>query len=424
MDSPSVEFTPMSEDQQREEGKLTSNNAPAVRKESVALDIPRGGKMPAAEDLSKLPEGLQDELRTLAGRRIGKLLAPILKLRRGVTMPSGDAAEPPPLGNESMTSPPTTTLAGLATNTLFTRVGLNQWKEKGKKGEIRRALQSCTHLGDFTEAALNKMLEKGRHVRSAPGEVIYSDGDNCSGIWALVAGTVCFQFRQRAGVASALEHMPQYSGNRAAPFVFGVEETMCDTPQVVGIQALTASMLVNIPRQEFLKEVSNLPKDSQQMLNDLGHNLRERAMSKLSPMTVELMQQFYVFECLTAEQLESIRVKLVPRCVQPGEVLCLANDTASEMYLVRRGTVELLQPGMREHKIHIQGPACVGEMALVYGERRACTLRASSTMDAWVLQYHTVAPLLQEPKVREKTQAAGDRQRVRWMQQMKTRWEA
>jgi NTE family protein len=95
-----------------------------------------------------------------------------------------------------------------------------------------------------------------------------------------------------------------------------------------------------------------------------------------------------LFEGLEPEQLAPFE-RLERRSVPAGAVVLAEGDALGEMFLISRGTVEVLarDSGDREHQLGRLGPgSTVGEMSLFTGEPASATVRAATDLEVVVLR--------------------------------------
>jgi signal-transduction protein with cAMP-binding, CBS, and nucleotidyltransferase domain len=79
-----------------------------------------------------------------------------------------------------------------------------------------------------------------------------------------------------------------------------------------------------------------------------------------------------------------VTLALQPRAVSAGEVIVRKGDTGSEMYLISRGAVEVLD-GTSQVKATLHEGDCFGEVALLLSGPRIATVRAKTPCDLFVL---------------------------------------
>src|SRR2546421_5882163 len=85
------------------------------------------------------------------------------------------------------------------------------------------------------------------------------------------------------------------------------------------------------------------------------------------------------FRALPTGDLAAISTQLRPRTIRKGAVLFREGEEADAMYLVDSGQLEVLR-GSGAQPVALLGAGSVaGELALLLGEPRSATLRATTT---------------------------------------------
>src|SRR5205807_4698785 len=100
--------------------------------------------------------------------------------------------------------------------------------------------------------------------------------------------------------------------------------------------------------------------------------------------------------------LTQVSMALRPRAVSPGDVIIKKGDPGSEMYLICRGEVEVLD-GKGQVQATLREGDCVGEVALLLSEPRTATVRAKTLCDLFVLDKASFSRILRDhPQFAEK----------------------
>eukprot|EP01065_Artemidia_motanka_P002729 TRINITY_DN11288_c0_g1_i1.p1 TRINITY_DN11288_c0_g1~~TRINITY_DN11288_c0_g1_i1.p1 ORF type:complete len:717 (+),score=70.00 TRINITY_DN11288_c0_g1_i1:35-2152(+) len=384
--------------------------------------MPTGGRMPDYSDLAKLPGVLQEELRSFAGKRLGALLAPMMRMRRAGRVQRSQS------GSSAAATAAAEPVEVATSNALSTKAHVFVWKHKSLRiPELVRALRSHPQLADWPDVSLRRLVECAKQHKYGAGEWVINEGDQCNDLWVLVNGNVQLVTKntEGRGTQEMLLVPPFLSGSRNAPHVIALAEAVTEAQHFVSVQATSPSALLAIPRKALVAEMQQLSSESRRSMYDSATDTRERAVQCLCPMTEDALSQMYMFSPFSRQQLTAITHKLRARCVRPSELICLSNDAASEMYVLRAGTLEVLLPGLRELPVLVQGPALICEMAYIFSERRCASVRAMTTVDLWVLQHSDLQTIVGDSRsMKEKILALGCRQRLKWMQSLKARAEA
>jgi glucose-6-phosphate 1-dehydrogenase len=93
--------------------------------------------------------------------------------------------------------------------------------------------------------------------------------------------------------------------------------------------------------------------------------------------------------------LSQVGIALRPRAATAGEIIIKKGDSGSEMYLICRGEVEVLDRAGNV-KATLRDGDCFGEIALVLSEPRTATVRAKTLCDLFVLDKEDFRRILQD----------------------------
>lgn len=103
-----------------------------------------------------------------------------------------------------------------------------------------------------------------------------------------------------------------------------------------------------------------------------------------------------LFRNLTEEQLDLVSRVIRERKLSEGDVLVREGDPATDLFLVRTGSLEVLKAEKRrerEHRIATVLPGeVVGELALFDELPRSATVRALEESSVWQLQFQQIRP--------------------------------
>ena len=127
-------------------------------------------------------------------------------------------------------------------------------------------------------------------------------------------------------------------------------------------------------RKVHLHQVSD---ETRARENDARIARRERALAKVD-----------LLEVLDRGILWRLAAAATTRLFSPGETIVRQDDDADELYIIERGTVTVLleSKGKKASEVTTLGPGMFfGEMALVTGERRQATVRATTECELMVI---------------------------------------
>jgi CRP-like cAMP-binding protein len=108
---------------------------------------------------------------------------------------------------------------------------------------------------------------------------------------------------------------------------------------------------------------------------------------------IEILKAIPFFSQLSDEDLQAIGQKVQMQYFGPGQVIFEEGDYGEEMYVIKRGKVEVL----RDFSMiaELADNAFFGEMALVSEEPRNATVRAKTEVEALVLKKDEFRALLE-----------------------------
>lgn len=108
---------------------------------------------------------------------------------------------------------------------------------------------------------------------------------------------------------------------------------------------------------------------------------------------IEILKAIPFFAELSDEDLEAIGQKIQMQYFGPEQVIFEQGDYGEEMYIIKRGKVEVL----RDYSIiaELSDHTFFGEMALVSEEPRNATIRAVTDVEALVLKKEDFRQLLE-----------------------------
>ncbi len=93
--------------------------------------------------------------------------------------------------------------------------------------------------------------------------------------------------------------------------------------------------------------------------------------------------------------LSQVGIALRPRAASVGEIIIRKGDPGTEMFLICRGEVEVVD-GNGQVKAVLRDGDCFGEVALVFSELRTATVRAKTLCDLFVLDKADFSRILQD----------------------------
>ena len=109
----------------------------------------------------------------------------------------------------------------------------------------------------------------------------------------------------------------------------------------------------------------------------------------------EFLSGIAVFGGLMGSALEHVADRMREREVPAGEILMREAEPGHEMFVVRKGAVEVFKSaGIGEMRLALLRPgACFGEMALIDIQPRSAGVRATEAATVWTLDHADLASL-------------------------------
>jgi glucose-6-phosphate 1-dehydrogenase len=111
--------------------------------------------------------------------------------------------------------------------------------------------------------------------------------------------------------------------------------------------------------------------------------------------TAESLQRVPLFKGSEPLLLNQVVMALTPRVVSAGEVIIKKGEIGTEMFVIVRGDVEVMDPDGQVRATLHPGD-CFGEVALLFAEPRNATVRAKDTCDLFVLDKADFARILRD----------------------------
>jgi CRP/FNR family transcriptional regulator, dissimilatory nitrate respiration regulator len=127
-------------------------------------------------------------------------------------------------------------------------------------------LANLAMFSEMSAAELDRIAGQTRPLHVDKGELIFRQGDPCSGLHAVVYGQVKLAVNSPQGVEKVIEIIrPGQSFGEALMFL--------DKPYIVFAQALADSMLLHVAKRAVLDELARDPGFARRMLSGLSQRL-------------------------------------------------------------------------------------------------------------------------------------------------------
>ncbi|CAI4226829.1 unnamed protein product [Auanema sp. JU1783] len=117
---------------------------------------------------------------------------------------------------------------------------------------------------------------------------------------------------------------------------------------------------------------------------------------------METIRGVSLFRNCEAGFLYEIVMKIKQQIYNPNDYLCRTGEKAKEMYIVKRGILNVIDDSTRNTIDTLTDGATFGEMSMIrlkgcsYGEYRDCSLRSEGYSDVYILNQDDVAAVLQD----------------------------
>ncbi len=111
--------------------------------------------------------------------------------------------------------------------------------------------------------------------------------------------------------------------------------------------------------------------------------------------TRETLERVPLFKGGDPLLLSQVSMALRPRAVAPGETIIKKGEQGSEMYIICRGEVEVLD-STGQAKVTLREGDCFGEVAVLLAEPRTATVRAKTLCDLFVLEKADFSRILRD----------------------------
>jgi CRP-like cAMP-binding protein len=232
-----------------------------------------------------------------------------------------------------------------------------------------RKISILSELDDQSLLALVKALELQDIKR---GALIFQAGTKANHLYFVENGTI--------SIVSTEVDEPEPFRELGAGEVFGHEALLRHRDYGAVARAATDAQLWLISRHEFERIASQHPSLRQALaahLNQHALTLADREAAALA------LAEVPIFEGLSDELLNLIVERMTLRHVGSNETIYKAGDGGDAFYLVDQGVIKLMEQDKlvaRKEKGHY-----FGELALLTGESRLLTARATRTSNLWML---------------------------------------
>ena len=119
-------------------------------------------------------------------------------------------------------------------------------------------------------------------------------------------------------------------------------------------------------------------------------------------MNKELLKQCYLFKEMNPEELTKLEAALSLKNFNRGDRIFSQGDEAEALYLIKAGSVRVLQKGKKGDRIEIAllpAGSHFGEMAFLDEEKRSATIESVDQTEVLRIDYEKLRSVLMENKV-------------------------
>eukprot|EP00756_Hemistasia_phaeocysticola_P061419 Hpha_TRINITY_DN4905_c0_g1::TRINITY_DN4905_c0_g1_i1::g.51371::m.51371 len=396
-------------------------------------DEERLEKLPDVQALNEMPRETRREIERIAAGKMHRLFAPVLQL----------------------------------------------WRAKFRRKHALRtasaihislveACRKSSLIERWPEPYVEQMSAQALSYKATDGEILLHEGEPAaSGVWILVRGQA--KVVHKSGGKAVKHPDNRVLAEIDPPYVLGDFTQLTEQPRTASIVAVGETDWFTIPKRVFMASLEQLPQSIQRHVYQTAFAERRAVMWSMFPMRPEDFRRSFLFQTFTDGQLSQLQGRLKPCCYRLGQDLCTFGESGNEMFFLRRGEVEVLVPERHTHSEVLEeedaasplcsptppadkassensseaekkvadspvfrgwgqgapGPmkrvavlgtgATLGEMSLVFGEKRSATVRAITHCDVWSLLFADLELCFGQGDIRMKVRDSANAQRWKWL---------
>jgi small-conductance mechanosensitive channel/CRP-like cAMP-binding protein len=152
----------------------------------------------------------------------------------------------------------------------------------------------------------------------------------------------------------------------------------------------------------FVADSPDISAAKSMLLRHTRRLFRYAGIGQPAPMSpVELLGSLVLFEALSQDELEALAKELILHSVEPGDTVFGQGAVASSIYVIEGGVMETSRhdpQSVNGMLGRIGAGEYVGELGLITGSPRACTMKALTHGRVWELRGDSLGRLLQTNK--------------------------
>ncbi len=227
-------------------------------------------------------------------------------------------------------------------------------------------------LNDEQLSTIYSRME-GRHFRE--GELVFREGDAADALYLIEQGIV--------KVVSDAEFESEVFAHLSEGDFFGEMALLSNRPRASAVRAVTPVDLLILKKADFEDQLRMYPG----LALTLSRTLSQRLIHADQQLVERHLRKMLLFAEISDEDILAISHRLQPKQYKKGWVIFSNGEPATALYLIERGQVKVLSDAETEREvIAVLGEGeFFGEMALLTGEPRTASVRASTDVDLWAL---------------------------------------
>ncbi len=250
------------------------------------------------------------------------------------------------------------------------------------------ALAQFALLQGFSDAELDDLAKNLETRTLAADDYLFHEHDTSTEIYFIQRGeievyrTLADNTQQRLAVLSAGDEVGELALVDGSPRSASAR-VLSDTQVWVMLPSRLPFNLMLLSRL-----ISNIALVGTQKLRSQKHNAQAGDTPLLSKSLTATLQQFNLLQGLSNSELSLLAQALETRQLVAGEYLFHEHDSASEIYFISRGEIDVCKPdttGTQQVIAVLEQGQEVGELALIDGEPRSASARAVSDSEVLVL---------------------------------------
>eukprot|EP00759_Apiculatamorpha_spiralis_P051748 PhF_6_TR547/c1_g1_i1/m.498 len=284
-------------------------------------------------------------------------------------------------------------------------------------------MQTNQLFGQWTN--LHSVIASMKAMVFEPGEFIIHQGDTSrSGAFYLASGHIEVRKKRNSKRKSlGLNNSIVVASELKAPIIVGEFTILTEEPRLATVVATTRCIVYILTREDFYKCFRAMEQSTQDMITDVSLTRRTAIMRQAYPLTVDKLRKVKLFNHWPDELLTKMIGNMEPLAIPKKGVICNMGDPAENLFYIANGTIGIYRPspsGELTLLAKLSAGVVVGEMSLIFVQKRSATIIALTSADLFTLSKKAFTEtLLRYPEVKKKTiQIASEQQEI-WLERQK-----